>query len=242
MERLGRMDVEEPNKYYGRQLSLADIGHLGQHKISLAKVLVIGAGGLGSPVIQYIVSAGIGHIGIVDNDTVSIGNLHRQLLYNHTQTGRLKVVCAKEYAERLNPRCTVTTYPFRLTDDNARELFNDYDMVVDCSDNLSTRYVIDKYTKQSGIPFVYGSLCEFEGKVAVFNYKGGTSYADLYPFDKDEVERFVQPGGIMGAFAGMVGTIQALEAIKLIVGKPSLVDKMLLINGLTMSFKIVRLK
>lgn len=239
------MDVMAKNdlsEIYHRQTILDMVGADGQYKICNAKVLVVGAGGLGSPLIQYIVAVGVGNIGIMDNDTVAIHNLHRQVLYNYMQIGKSKVECAKEYAEKLNPDCKALIYPFRLTDDNAFDIFKEYDIVVDCSDNLLTRYIIDKYTQKLGIPFVYGSLCEFKGKVAIFNYRGGVSYSDIYPFDEVDIGNFVQSNGIIGAFAGIVGTIQALEVIKLILGIPTLTDKIMLIDGLTLSFETIRLQ
>ena len=136
----------------------------------------------------------------------------------------------------MNPDCKVQAYRMRLTDSNESDLFGKYDVIADCTDNLATRYVIDRHTKALGIPFVYGSLCEFEGRVAVFNYKGGTSYADLFPFDAG----FTQPTGILGAFAGVVGTIEALETVKVILGKPTLADCILLIDGLSLRFETIK--
>lgn len=242
MEGLGQMDVIHNNVRYSRQTILDNIGEEGQRKLNEAKVLVVGAGGLGSPFLQYIAAAGVGTIGIIDDDTVAVHNLQRQVLYNDTQIGRSKAECAKEFVARLNPHCHVTAYATRLTDDNASEIAEAYDLIADCTDNLATRYLIDRITKASGKPFVHASLCEYEGKVALFNYCGSSSYSDIFPYDPNEVASFVQSNGIIGAFAGVVGSIQALEAIKTIVGKPSLVDKMLLINGLTFEMKSVRLR
>lgn len=182
MERLGRMDVTDSYRddRYHRQTSLEAIGVDGQRRLRKARVLVVGAGGLGSPLIEYLAAAGVGSIGIVDDDTVSASNLNRQILYDISQVGKLKANCAADVVRRINPDCKVQAYRTRLTDSNASDLFDKYDVIADCTDNLATRYVIDRHTKALGIPFVYGSLCEFEGRVAVFNYKGGTSYADLF--------------------------------------------------------------
>ena len=242
MERLGRMDVTD---FYGmdryrRQTSLEAIGVDGQHKLQKARVLVVGAGGLGSPLIKYLAAAGVGTIGIVDDDTVSASNLNRQILYYPSQEGKPKANCAADVVRRMNPNCNVQAYRMRLTDSNASDLFDKYNVIADCTDNLATRYVIDRHTKALGIPFVHGSLCEFEGRVAIFNYKGSTSYADLFPFDADEVANFSQPSGVLGAFAGVVGTIEALETIKIILGKPTLIDRILLIDGLSFSFRTIR--
>ena len=242
MERLGRMDVTDSyrNDRYLRQTSLEAIGVDGQHKLQKARVLVVGAGGLGSPLIKYLAAAGVGSIGIVDDDTVSESNLNRQILYYPSQEGKPKANCAADVVRRINPDCKVQAYRMRLTDSNASDLFGKYDVIADCTDNLATRYVIDRHTEALGIPFVYGSLCEFEGRVAVFNYEGSTSYADLFPFDADEVANFSQPSGVLGAFAGVVGTIEALETIKVILGKPTLIDCILLIDGLSLRFETIK--
>ena len=205
-----------------------------------ARVWVVGAGGLGSPLIKYLAAAGVGHIGIVDDDTVSASNLNRQILYDISQVGKPKANCAANVVRRINPDCKIWIYRRRLTDDNALNFFCGYNVIADCTDNLATRYVIDRHTKALGIPFVHGSLCEFEGRVAVFNYKGGTSYADLFPFDADEVAGFTQPTGILGAFAGVVGTIEALETVKVILGKPTLADRILIIDGLSLRFETIK--
>lgn len=242
MERLGRMDVTEYHidDRYRRQTSLEAIGVDGQRRLRQARVLVVGAGGLGSPLIKYLAAAGVGSIGIVDDDTVSASNLNRQILYDMSQVGKPKACCAANVVRRINPDCKVQAYRTRLTDSNASDIFDKYDVIADCTDNLATRYVIDRHTKALGIPFVYGSLCEFEGRVAVFNYKGSTSYADLFPFDADEVASFTQPTGILGAFAGVVGTIEALETVKVILGKPTLADRILLIDGLSLRFETIK--
>ena len=242
MERLGRMDVTDSYRddRYHRQTSLEAIGVDGQHKLQKARVLVVGAGGLGSPLIEYLAAAGVGHIGIIDDDTVSASNLNRQILYDISQVGKPKANCAADVVRRMNPDCKVQAYRMRLTDSNASDLFDKYDVIADCTDNLASRYIIDSNTKYLGIPFVHGSLCEFEGRVAVFNYKGSTSYEDLFPFDADEVANFTQPTGILGAFAGVVGTIEALETVKVILGKPTLADRILLIDGLSLSFRTIK--
>ena len=236
------MDVTDSyiDDRYHRQTSLEAIGIDGQRRLRQARVLGVGAGGLGSPLIEYLAAAGMGSIGIVDDDTVSASNLNRQILYDISQVGKPKACCAANVVRRMNPDCKVQAYRMRLTDSNASDLFGKYDVIADCTDNLATRYVIDRHTKALGIPFVYGSLCEFEGRVAVFNYKGGTSYADLFPFDTDEEANFSQPSGVLGAFAGVVGTIEALETIKVILGKPTLADRILLIDGLSLRFETIK--
>ena len=186
------MDVTDSYRddRYHRQTSLEAIGIDGQRRLRQARVLVVGAGGLGSPLIEYLAAAGVGSIGIVDDDTVSASNLNRQILYYPSQEGKPKANCAADVVRRMNPDCKVQAYRMRLTDSNASDLFGKYDVIADCTDNLATRYVIDRHTKALGIPFVHGSLCEFEGRVAVFNYKGGTSYEELFPFDADGSKLF----------------------------------------------------
>lgn len=235
-------NIDNNSLIYKRQTILKEVGPEGQQKIFNAKILVVGAGGLGSPLIQYIAAAGVLNIGIIDNDTIAIHNLQRQVLYNHKQIGKSKAECAKEYALKLNPHAKPKVYPYRLTNENASQIISNYDIVADCSDNLPTRYVIDENTKKLGKPFVYASLCEFEGKIAIFNQQSGTSYSDIFPYNLVEIEQFKQPDGIIGAFAGVVGAIQALELIKLILGISTLTDKMLLINGLNLSFQTIKLK
>ena len=242
MERLGRMDVTDSYRddRYHRQTSLEAIGINGQRRLRQARVLVVGAGGLGSPLIEYLATAGVGSIGIVDDDRISASNLNRQILYDMSQVGKPKANCAANVVRRINPDCKVQAYRMRLTDSNASDLFDKYNVIADCTDNLASRYIIDSNSKILGIPFVHGILCEFEGRVAVFNYKGSTSYADLFPFDADEVANFSQPSGVLGAFAGVVGTIEALETIKVILGKPTLIDRILLIDGFSFSFRTIR--
>lgn len=236
------MDVTDSYRddRYHRQTSLEAIDVDGQHKLRKARVLVVGAGGLGSPLIEYLATAGVGSIGIVDDDRISASNLNRQILYDMSQVGKPKANCAANVVRRINPDCKVQAYRMRLTDSNASDLFDKYNVIADCTDNLASRYIIDSNSKILGIPFVHGSLCEFEGRVAVFNYKGSTSYADLFPFDADEIANFSQPSGVLGAFAGVVGTIEALETIKVILGKPTLIDRILLIDGFSFSFRTIR--
>ncbi len=242
MERLGQMDVVQRDNRYNRQIILSNIGEEGQTKLNRAKVLVVGAGGLGSPLLQYIAAAGVGVIGIIDNDTVAEHNLQRQVLYNNHQIGKSKAKCAKEFIERLNPHCQVIAYNTRFTDDNAHGIAENYDIIADCTDNLASRYLIDRITKETGKPFIHGSLCEYEGRVALFNYHGSSSYADIFPFEPETIDSFTQPNGIIGAFAGIVGSLQALEVIKVINGNPSLIDKMMLIDGLSLDMKTIRLR
>ena len=207
---------------YARHLILEEIGEPGQEKLKRAKVLVVGAGGLGSPVLLYLTAAGIGRIGILDNDTQCLG--------------ALKVEVAARKLQALNPYTTIVPYAQRLTSENTF-IIAEYDLVIDATDNLPSRYLIDEACVRYGKPFVYGSICEFKGQVSVFNYQGGPTYRDLYEYH-DAIAEFQQPQGVIGALPGVVGSIQANEAIKLILGsQDTLSGKLLLIDLLKGSFQ-----
>lgn len=207
------------NARYDRQLLLPEIGEAGQRKLREASVLLVGAGGLGSPAALYLAGAGVGTIGLVDDDTVSISNLQRQVLYGENQLGRPKAVCAKERLEALNSEIDVRAYPLRLTPENAAELIAPYDLVVDGCDNFATRYLINDTCIRQGKPYIYGAICGFEGQVSVFNYPaGGKNYRDLYP-DETEMKRLPPPfKGVIGVTPGIVGCAEANEALKLMGG------------------------
>ena len=205
---------------YARHLILEEIGEPGQEKLKRAKVLVVGAGGLGSPVLLYLTAAGIGRIGILDNDIVSESNLQRQILYDTQCLGALKVEVAARKLQALNPYTTIVPYAQRLTSENTF-IIAEYDLVIDATDNLPSRYLIDEACVRYGKPFVYGS----------------TTYRDLYEYH-DAIAEFQQPQGVIGALPGVVGSIQANEAIKLILGsQDTLSGKLLLIDLLKGSFQ-----
>lgn len=200
---------------YNRHIILPEIGEAGQEELASAKVLVVGAGGLGAPILQYLVAAGIGTIGIMDADVVSLSNLQRQILYREDQIGMLKVDKAKLILNQLNSDCQLDAYPYHLTEENAEQIISKYDILVGATDNFASRLLIDKYSKQMGKPFVHGSICEYSGQVSVFNYKGGYSYTDLFP---DQPDESLQPLGVMGVLPGIIGSIQAAEVIKIVLG------------------------
>lgn len=226
---------------YSRHILLKEIGEEGQLKLLKASVLIIGAGGLGSPIALYLAAAGVGRIGIIDDDVVSLTNLQRQILYRESQIGTPKVACAKATLNDLNSETDIRTYPFRLDDSNARSIIKEYDLIIDACDNFDTRYLTDRITQEYGIPYLYGSIGEFTGQVSVFNIAGAGSYADLFPED-EKPEKGTLPLGVMGSVPGVIGSIQATEAIKLItgIGKP-LINELLCIDLLNMEFRKIKL-
>lgn len=204
---------------YDRQMILPEIGEEGQKKLLDAKVLIVGVGGLGSPIALYLAGAGVGCIGLVDNDVVSISNLQRQVLYSEKELGKPKAVCAAERLSALNSEIKVQPYSTRLTEDNAFDIIGEYDMVVDGCDNFATRYLINDICIQQGKPYIYGAICGFEGQVSVFNFGNRKkSYRDLYP-DEEEMKRMPPPPkGVMGITPAVVGSIEATEVLKVIGG------------------------
>jgi len=203
---------------YSRQLLLPEVGKKGQEQLLAAKVLVIGAGGLGCPILQYLVGAGIGTIGIIDDDVVSVSNLHRQILYGVSSVGTNKAEAAKDRLSDLNPDISIVSYTERLTTKNALQLFSNYDIIVDGSDNFSTRYLVNDACILTGKPLVYGAIYKFQGQVAVFNYQEGPSYRCLFP---DPPAPGDAPScseiGVIGVLPGIIGTLQANEVIKIIL-------------------------
>ena len=204
---------------YDRQTILPEIGEEGQKKLLDAKVLIVVVGGLGSPIALYLAGAGVGCIGLVDDDVVSISNLQRQVLYSEKELGKSKAICAAERLSALNSEIKVQPYSTRLTGDNAFDIIGEYDMVVDGCDNFATRYLINDICIQQGKPYIYGAICGFEGQVSVFNFgKRKKSYRDLYP-DEEEMKRMPPPPkGVMGVTPAVVGSIEATEVLKVIGG------------------------
>lgn len=224
---------------YSRHTILPEIGEGGQEKLLKTSVLVVGAGGLGAPILQYLVAAGIGTIGIVDSDVVSLSNLQRQILYRENEIGISKVEKAKETLEKLNSECTINTYPVILDESNAEEIISQYEIVVGATDNFSSRKCIDAVTKRQGKPFVHGSIQEFEGQVSVFNYKGSFSYSDLFPTTPEES---ALPIGVMGVLPGIIGSMQACEVIKIAVGIGEVLSgKLLVYNALNAQCNVLNL-
>ena len=215
----------------------------GQEKLRKASVLIVGAGGLGSPAATYLAAAGVGRIGLVDFDNVDVTNLHRQILYGTSDVGRPKLEAARERIVDLNPEVEVVTHAARLSSENALEILRGYDVILDGTDNFPTRYLVNDACVLLGKPNVYGSVFRFDGQASVFAAEGGPCYRCLYP---DPPPPGLVPscaeGGVLGVLPGVVGTIQATEAIKLITGAGQpLIGRMLLFDALQMSFRSIKI-
>lgn len=229
---------------YSRHLLIPEVGLDGQKKLKSSAVLVIGTGGLGSPVALYLAAAGIGRIGLVDYDTVDSSNLQRQVIHGSSTVGKLKVESAKIRMRDLNPDIQVDLYNVPFTSENALEIAKGYDLIIDGTDNFPTRYLTNDVSVMLGIPNVYGSIFRFDGQASVFATKDGPCYRCLFPEPPPPgLVPSCAEGGVLGVLPGTIGTIQATEAIKLLLGIGSpLVGKLLLYNALDMSFEYVRLK
>lgn len=204
---------------YSRQTMLPEIGATGQKKLKNAKVIIIGVGGLGSPIALYLAGAGVGTIGLVDDDIVSISNLQRQVLYTEDEVGSQKALCASIRLASLNKEIQVNAHTTRLNKENAKQLISQYDIIVDGCDNFATRYLINDVCLELNKPYVYGAICGFEGQVSVFNYgKERRNYRDLYP-DEEAMLRMPPPyKGIVGVTPAITGSVEATEILKIICG------------------------
>ena len=201
---------------YHRQIILPEVGTDGQEKLEHAKVLLIGVGGLGSALLPYLVAAGVGEIGIIDDDTIDVSNLQRQVIYNTNSIGKSKVVQAKEMALALNPSVKINAIAEKLDSKNAIALFEQYDIIVDATDNLNTKYLINDACCVTNKPFVYGSIYKFEGQVSVFNYKNGPTYRCLFP-EAVANSSNCNALGVLGTSVGIIGMFQANEVLKMIL-------------------------
>lgn len=233
---------------YSRHLVLRDFGPANQLKLRNARVLVVGAGGLGSPVLLYLAAAGIGTLGIIDSDNLEVSNLQRQVLFSVEDIGKNKATAAAERLARLNPLITLKPYPVRLSAENAMEILATYDVVIDGTDNFPTRYLINDACVLLDKPFVYASILEYEGQAAVFNQRQPdgsftANYRDLFPEPPDpEVVPNCEQAGVLGVLPGLMGCVQANEAIKLITGLgESLSNRLLITDAATMQQTIIRI-
>lgn len=220
---------------YQRHFALPSFGRDAQEKLKRAKVLVVGAGGLGSPVLLYLAAAGVGTMGIIDHDVVELSNLQRQVIFTESDLGLSKAKQAAERVKQLNHHIETVVYETQLTNQNALSLIDQFDLIIDATDNFPTRYLINDACVICNKPFVYGSIFRFEGQVAVFNYKGSGNYRDLYPKPpKPESVPNCAEGGVLGVLPGIIGSLQANEAIKILaeIGEP-LAGSLLVIDTLT---------
>jgi sulfur-carrier protein adenylyltransferase/sulfurtransferase len=229
---------------YSRHFLLPEVGEEGQAKLLQAKVLLVGAGGLGSPAAYYLAAAGVGTLGIIDNDVVDISNLQRQILHANDRVGTPKVESAKKTLEALNPDVKVIPYQAKLTSENIMEIIKDYDLVVDGCDNFPTRYLVNDACVLAGKPNVHGSIFQFEGQATVFYPGKGPCYRCLYPEPPPaEMAPSCAEAGVLGVLPGLIGVIEALEAIKIILGKgDTLVGRLVHFNTLTMEINTLKLR
>src|SRR5271167_2119901 len=229
---------------YSRHLIMPEVGMEGQLKLKAAKVLLIGTGGLGAPLGLYLTAAGVGKIGLVDFDIVDFTNLQRQVTFGTSDVGKPKTEAAKARLTNLNPDVQVTTYETKLSSENALELFKEYDVIVDGTDNFPTRYLVNDACILLGKPNVYGSIFRFEGQATVFGIPDGPCYRCLYPEPPPPgLVPSCAEGGVLGVLPGIVGSIQAMETIKLILGRgDSLVGRLLLFDALAMKFRELKLR
>ncbi|HJQ38855.1 MAG TPA: molybdopterin-synthase adenylyltransferase MoeB [Thermoanaerobaculia bacterium] len=227
---------------YSRQTILPELGEAGQQKLREASVLVIGAGGLGSPTSLYLAAAGVGRIGLVDFDRVDVTNLHRQILYGTTDVGRPKLEAAAARLRDANPEIAIVTHEARLTSENALEILRDYDVIIDGTDNFATRYLVNDACVILGKPNAYGSVFRFDGQVSVFATKEGPCYRCLYPEPPPpHLVPSCAEGGVLGVLPGVIGTLQATEAIKLITGiGETLAGRLLLFDAMRMTLRTLR--
>ncbi len=231
----------EELRRYSRHLTLSEIGEVGQRRLASAKVLLVGAGGLGSSAALYLAAAGVGHLGIVDDDVVDVSNLQRQILHGSADVGRPKTESARARLADVNPHVRVQTFPTRFAASNALEIMQSFDMVVDGTDNFRTRYLVNDACVLSGKPNVHGSVSGFEGRVSVFATSAGPCYRCLYPEPPPHgLVPSCAEAGVLGVVPGMIGVLQAAEAIKLIVGagRP-LVGRLLVVDLLEMRFRTI---
>ena len=237
------LSPDQRNRYQ-RHLLVPEVGEEGQLKLLDAKVLLLGAGGLGSPAALYLAAAGVGTIGIIDMDVVDESNLQRQILHNVDRVGDRKVDSAKKTLTALNPDVSVVTYDTRLGADNVLEILDGYDVVVDGADNFPSRYLLNDASVKLGIPVVHGSIFRFEGQITVFDPRNGPTYRDMLPEPPPpEMAPSCAEAGVLGVLPGIVGSVQALEAIKLILGVgDSLRGRLVAFDALEMSFREFKLR
>jgi adenylyltransferase/sulfurtransferase len=226
------------NKRYTRQVNVSEFGDEGQLKVAKSMVLVVGAGALGCPVLMYLTAAGVGTLGVLDGDDVDITNLHRQVLYTDADIGLPKTLAATNRLRAMNPNITIVPHQVHLNKGNAIEIISKYDIVVECSDNFSTKFLVNDACVILKKPFIVGGAIQFSGQLSVYNYQGGPTYRCLIPNEPDPLEvPSCSEAGVIGMVPGVIGTLQALEALKVISGVgTTLSGKLMHFDGLRMQF------
>ncbi len=231
------MEQDKIFERYSRQIFIEEIGVSGQRKIMKAKVLIIGAGGIGSPVIQYLAAAGVGTIAVADFDQVELHNLNRQVIHTEKMLQQSKVASAANFVRELNSQVNVIALPVKLDATNIEALLNDYELIIDGSDNFTTRYLVNDTCARLGKPLVYGSILGFEGQCAVFNYQGSKQLRDLFPEPPNPGEiPDCDRNGVLGPLPGIVGSMMAMQALKIITGLPVATNQLTIIDMLHWNF------
>lgn len=227
---------------YSRQIRLSEVGSTGQEKLDNARILIVGMGGLGCPAAQYLAAAGVGTLGLMDHDLVNLSNLHRQILYTESDVGNPKVEVAKTALQRLNSDVNLISIPERLDEKNALSLFEEYDLIIDGSDNFQTKYLINDASVLTNKPWIYASIYKYQGQLSVFNYEGGPTYRCLFPTTTNQ-NVSCEEVGVIGVLPGVLGTLQATEAIKIILNAGSVLSgKLKIIDLLTNRDQIISLQ
>jgi adenylyltransferase/sulfurtransferase len=242
-DRLKELSQSEIRRY-GRQIIIPDVGLIGQKRLKAARVLIVGVGGLGSVASLYLAAAGVGTIGLIDHDVVEETNLQRQIIYTTDDIGKRKIDAARDRLSRLNPNVEIETYGEAISSSNALEIIQNYDVVIDATDNFPARYLLNDACVILDRPLIYGSIFRFDGQVSVFYPKKGPCYRCLYPEPPaPNLVPSCAEGGVLGVLPGIVGTIQASEAIKLImgIGEP-LIGRLLMVDALSLSFRELRIE
>lgn len=222
---------------YSRQIFMEEISIKGQRKINAAKVLIVGAGGLGSPAIQYLVAAGVGTLAVIDFDTLEIHNLNRQVIHQEKFIGKTKVESADSFVRQLNSTIRFIPINQRLDEHNIEDILGEYDIILDGSDNFETRYLINDYCVKSGKPLVYGSIFSFQGQVAVFNYQGSKNLRDIFPEspNPEDIQNCDQ-FGVLGALPGIIGSMMAMQTLKIILDLPVKTNQLTIVDCMQWSF------
>ena len=236
------MPNNEFTEKYSRQIKLSEVGSAGQDKLRNAKVLIVGMGGLGCPAAQYLVAAGVGALSLMDHDLVNLSNLHRQILYTESDVGKPKVEVAKAALQRLNSDVNLISIPERLDANNALSLFDEYDLIIDGSDNFQTKYMINDTSILMNKPWIYASIYKYQGQLSVFNYENGPTYRCLFPTTTNQ-NVSCEEVGVIGVLPGVLGTLQATEAIKIILNMGQVLSgKLKIIDLLTSRNQLISLQ